>query len=736
MLKITIKWNARRKWTPGGGPSSPVVLKPDVREYLAEQEALRAVASSAEETVSPEAAAQEAAAPEQTASGIILGTIPDQTELPDGNGLPAGTQSDGSASAAETYTEAETADPDERIETEPEAEETPKTEPVPEEEDTAAAPADEETAPEGPILLSLGKDLPDAEVTEEEILRYAAEIGEELDGFLTDETSEPAPLLTLSLGVDLPEVEVTEEEILNYAAEIGEELDGLLTHEASEPAPPLAIPLGVDLPDAEVTEEEILRYAAEIGAELDGLLPEECVSPGPPSGRAAELYELWGLSRSPEELEKERRRETFRRRFLAFLKGTAAMLLIAAIGAGVYAYAMGWRINLFYEIASGVPTAEKTEDVLGSFLAQLGLTNVTGEGETDASQKDGPAENIDQATGSGTEERERDFLGITVSNQTDPGELVNEGPAKPLEDPDQVTVEENGPVQTVEVERAMNIYLSVDGSVNEIRVLDGQVKNVGELLDFAGVELENDDFVEPVSATLLNDGDTVRVTRVRYEEYTETEVIPGQAVERMTPCLRPGRTYAINESQKSDGEREVTYLDKYVNGELESHEEIRSEVTKEPTDYILLVGAEITASPINGAQYTDVQILDNVPTEYTAVYSGRCTAYNFKKGSYGASGMFLSQGMVAVDPSLIPYGSLLYITSANGKFVYGWAIAADYCEASAAGIAVVDLFFDTYRESALFGARSLNVYVVTQLYQADLASYIAKEGMFRSRVPA
>ena len=67
----------------------------------------------------------------------------------------------------------------------------------------------------------------------------------------------------------------------------------------------------------------------EIGAELDGLLPEESVSPGPSSGRAAELYELWGLSRSPEELEKERRRETFRRRFLAFLKGTAAMLLIA-----------------------------------------------------------------------------------------------------------------------------------------------------------------------------------------------------------------------------------------------------------------------------------------------------------------------------------------------------------------------------------------------------------------------
>ncbi len=695
---------------------------------MAEKEALRMTASSSE------ASAQGIDTPEeQIVSGNSSALIPYQEEQIVGDENPAEILSEGLASIAEN------ADPDVQNETEVSAEQTPQSSSVQEEEDTVSA-TDEEIAPESPVLLiSLGEDLPDAEVTEEEILRYVEEIGAELDRLLPEEPVSP---LSISTGTDLPDVEITEEEILRYVGEIGAELDELLPE---EPTPPLTISTGADLPDVEISEEEILRYAGEIGAELDGLLPGVTASTEPPSGRAAELYELWGLNKSPEELEKERRREEFRRRFRAVLKGTAAMLLIAAIGTGVWAYLKGWRVNLFYEITGGVPAVSKTEDVLGSFLEQLGLTQLLGGNKEEpvqhpesghAAGMEGSVEEGEQNAGNGTEGREREFLGVTVSNQGDPDELVKEGTSKPLEDPDKVTVEENGPVQTVEVERAMNIYLSVDGSVHEIRVLDGQVKNVGELLTFAGVKLENDDYVEPVSVTALNDGDTVRVTRVRFEKYTETEVIPGQAVERMTPCLRPGRTYAINESQKRDGEREVTYLDKYVNGELESHEEIHSEVTKEPTDYILLVGAEITASPINGAQYTDVQILDNVPTEYTAVYSGRCTAYNFKRGSYGASGMFLSQGMVAVDPSLIPYGSLLYITSSNGKFVYGWAIAADYCEASAAGIAVVDLFFDTYRESALFGARNLNVYVVTQLYQADLASYIAKEGMFRSRVPA
>ena len=34
-------------------------------------------------------------------------------------------------------------------------------------------------------------------------------------------------------------------------------------------------------------------------------------------------------------------------------------------------------------------------------------------------------------------------------------------------------------------------------------------------------------------------------------------------------------------------------------------------------------------------------------------------------------------GNVAVDPRIIPYGSKLFIMSADGKYVYGYGIACD-----------------------------------------------------------
>ena len=67
---------------------------------------------------------------------------------------------------------------------------------------------------------------------------------------------------------------------------------------------------------------------------------------------------------------------------------------------------------------------------------------------------------------------------------------------------------------------------------------------------------------------------------------------------------------------------------------------------------------------------------------------------------------------MAVDPDVIPYGTLLYITSTDGSFVYGYAVAPDTGIAVQDGRILVDLLYETYAEAVINGAINVNVYVV------------------------
>lgn len=86
-------------------------------------------------------------------------------------------------------------------------------------------------------------------------------------------------------------------------------------------------------------------------------------------------------------------------------------------------------------------------------------------------------------------------------------------------------------------------------------------------------------------------------------------------------------------------------------------------------------------------------------TAYTAGYGGAdsCTA----------TGTTVRVGTVAVDKSVIPLGTRMYIV-ANGGVVYGTAVAED------TGVRgnKVDLYYETYNECIQFGRRGCTVYIL------------------------
>ena len=132
-----------------------------------------------------------------------------------------------------------------------------------------------------------------------------------------------------------------------------------------------------------------------------------------------------------------------------------------------------------------------------------------------------------------------------------------------------------------------------------------------------------------------------------------------------------------------------------------------------PRNQVYLKGAEygftIAKTPANANIKLDSK---NQPLNYSRVIYGSCTAYHGDTAT--STGRKPGVGVVAVDPREIPYGSILWIVSKDGSFVYGYAIAGDTGGFIHNSETVVDLYMDSVVEMNTFGRRNLNVYVIKE----------------------
>lgn len=250
----------------------------------------------------------------------------------------------------------------------------------------------------------------------------------------------------------------------------------------------------------------------------------------------------------------------------------------------------------------------------------------------------------------------------------------------------------------------MKITIVADGVNHQISIDGGVVRDA---LKKAGVTVDGDDLLNYELDTLLDDGDEIIVERVEYGTVEEEEAVPFEVVEKQTPLLKPGKSELLQEGE--DGKVVRTYTQKTIDGAVEESTLVSEIVEVTPKSEVTLVYGEV---PISDLDF-EGEIADNAPTEYTKVIkNARATGYSAGRGAWGASGNHLFYGHVAVNPNVIPYDSKLYITSEDGKFVYGYAIASDTGTALMNGVIDVDLYYETFRESQLNGVRRVNVYVL------------------------
>ena len=292
-----------------------------------------------------------------------------------------------------------------------------------------------------------------------------------------------------------------------------------------------------------------------------------------------------------------------------------------------------------------------------------------------------------------------------------------------------------------DVGRAYTAYLSLYGERTEITV--NASMSADDVLESRGVVLSENDRLNIPGGDAVATGETLSVDRVEQVTRYATETVAYSYVKIPTTLLKEGVTYHAESGE--NGSANCVYTDIYVNGKPSSSVLVSRETTEKAKDDITLVGTPGAAgSFLTGGEAfipDGLTVENNVPSSYTKLIEGaNCTAYTSSYvNAFGASGMGLFQGCVAVNPAVIPYGSLLYIASADGRYVYGYAIAADTGTAMLEGYTDIDCYFETYKESALFGRKYLNVYVIVQLTQSDLANYCSVTqtgaGMFKNRIP-
>ncbi len=235
-------------------------------------------------------------------------------------------------------------------------------------------------------------------------------------------------------------------------------------------------------------------------------------------------------------------------------------------------------------------------------------------------EKDETEPQSDKSLGEATEITVKRYAKVTVKNGKDEktvelvGGTVEEAVKKAgfkldesvALDVDKSSYLKDGMVITLSNGAAVNLTLSKNGAAVSLTV-DGKTlkcsthsATVKDFLAEQNITLGKDDEITPKLDEKITSGLTVSVKRVEYKNQTVKESINFETEQQQSSELASGETKVTQEG--INGEKEVTYKVKYVDGKEASKEKVSEKVTKEPVNKIVAVGTASQSSAAQGSQ--------------------------------------------------------------------------------------------------------------------------------------
>ena len=144
----------------------------------------------------------------------------------------------------------------------------------------------------------------------------------------------------------------------------------------------------------------------------------------------------------------------------------------------------------------------------------------------------------------------------------------------------------------IEVTTAKNLTVVADGKDHKVSAAVGTAK---EALKDTGVKLDKDDFLSVPMSAEVSDGQVLTVNRVKNDTVKDKQAIKAKVETKKSDSLYEGETKV--ETEGKDGEKQVTYKVKTINGEEVKKEKKDEKVLSEPKTKVVIQGTKKKEEP-------------------------------------------------------------------------------------------------------------------------------------------
>lgn len=301
-----------------------------------------------------------------------------------------------------------------------------------------------------------------------------------------------------------------------------------------------------------------------------------------------------------------------------------------------------------------------------------------------------------------------DEVKVYTTSATDPAHVLDEAGIE-LEAGDTYTTVAGDGVSEITIKRCQSITVYNCGEKMEVTSYG---ETVQQLLDRLGIPSFGDYTVSVNLSDETYDGMDVKVDSVVQRSQTYTADIPYETTYCYDPNLGAEEQRVMVAGQA--GQLQITASVVYVNSMETSRTVLSENVVEQPVNEVIVVGTgEATDHASDAPAIGDGVIVtaDGQVLTYSKKAQFKATAYTHTDegcDTITATGTTVRVGTVAVDPTVIPYGTRMFIVTNDGSYIYGIGTAED-CGGAIKGNRL-DLYFETDAECWQFGVKGCTVY--------------------------